>query len=342
MTLENLQHGSRRNPFESASRDRSSNPFAALERPSATFHAHHTISQDRTGTNDAVVQAILAPLGDRPTRQSVTGDRMLSGSKYEMTETEFIQALHAMLGDPYLKHIMSWSTVKDSFIIKNSEETLEALEERGFRAGDFPSFLLQLNEHCFLESKVCNAYDESSHDGTWSIKPLFGMRRVFLTQHINDGEPSVPDLIKAEDALTLSHIIPTDRKEQLQFRIPSANSAAGRYTCSWGAREDGMLLVGTYRHGSGQWKKIRDDEELRMEDKMFLEEDRKSDIEPVRTPGAEHLSRRASYLLNVVTDEDSTGISGLATLGLLGGKVRVLIGPGEPNRFSTITKHDLK
>ena len=300
VTLENLQHGSRRNPFESASRDRFSNPFAALERPSATFYAHHTISQDRTGTNDAVIQAILAPLGDRPTRLSVTGDHISSGSKHEMTQTVFIQGLHDMLGDPSLKHIMFWAAGMDSFFIYNSEATLEALEERGFRAGDFRSFLSQLREYCFSPYQIGNAWEGSSQNRTWHIEPIFGMRRAFLAHHVDDGEGSVPDLSEAEDVLTLSHNIPIDRKEQLQFRIPGANSAAGRYTCSWGAREDAMLLVGIHRHGSGQWEKIRDDEELRMKDKMFLDEGRKGDIRQVRTPEAQHLNRRASYLLNML------------------------------------------
>ena len=302
VTLENLQHGSRRNPFESAARDRSSNPFAALERPSATFYAHHTISQDRTGTNDAVIQDILAPLGDRPTRHSATGDRILSGSKHEMTETEFIQGLHDMLGDPSLKHKMFWSFAKDSFIINNSEEDSGGSRRTWLSGWRFPSFLSQLKERCFSASEVSNAWEGSSQSGIWKITPLFGMRRAFLTTRVDDGESSVPE---AEDAVILSHNIPIDRKEQLQFRIPSANSAAGRYTCSWGAREDGMLIVGIFRHGHGQWEKIRDDKELRMKDKIFLDEGGKSDIRQVREPGAEQLKRRADYLLDTLREEDS-------------------------------------
>lgn len=92
------------------------------------------------------------------------------------------------------------------------------------------------------------------------------------------------------------------------FRVPDASKAA-HYTCDWGAREDGMLLVGIHRHGYGAWVQIRDDVDLGLKDKFFLEEHRVDKKEErtkstekfeAKSPGAVHLVRRADYLLSVL------------------------------------------
>lgn len=93
----------------------------------------------------------------------------------------------------------------------------------------------------------------------------------------------------------------------LTFRLPDAAKAA-HYSCEWGAREDGMLLIGINRYGFGAWTQIRDDADLQMQDKFFLEEhrvdkkeERKNGQEKsIQSPGAVHLVRRAEYLLSVL------------------------------------------
>ncbi|KAK4999651.1 ATP-dependent DNA helicase Hrp3 [Elasticomyces elasticus] len=98
------------------------------------------------------------------------------------------------------------------------------------------------------------------------------------------------------------------------FRVPEASKPA-HYTCDWGAREDGMLCVGIARHGYGAWVAIRDDLDLGMTDKFYLEEHRvdkkeertKADDKNAKSPGAVHLVRRANYLLSVLKDKTSNG-----------------------------------
>lgn len=98
------------------------------------------------------------------------------------------------------------------------------------------------------------------------------------------------------------------------FRIPEASKGA-TYSCDWGAREDGMLCVGIVKHGYGAWTQIRDDEELGLGDKFFLEEHRVEKKEErskvaekaVKSPGAVHLVRRADYLLSVLKEKTSNG-----------------------------------
>ena len=98
------------------------------------------------------------------------------------------------------------------------------------------------------------------------------------------------------------------------FRITEASKGA-TYSCEWGAREDGMLCVGIVRHGYGAWMQIRDDPDLGLADKFFLEEHRvekkeeriKGEEKGVKSPGAVHLVRRADYLLSVLKEKTSNG-----------------------------------
>ena len=98
------------------------------------------------------------------------------------------------------------------------------------------------------------------------------------------------------------------------FRIPEASKGA-TYTCEWGSKEDGMLCVGIVRHGYGAWVQIRDDPDLGLHDKFFLEEHRvekkeersKGEEKSVKSPGAVHLVRRADYLLSVLKEKTSNG-----------------------------------
>lgn len=98
------------------------------------------------------------------------------------------------------------------------------------------------------------------------------------------------------------------------FRIPEASKGA-TYTCDWGSKEDGMLCLGIVRHGYGAWVQIRDDADLALGDKFFLEEHRvekkeersKGEEKTVKSPGAVHLVRRADYLLSVLKEKTSGG-----------------------------------
>ena len=95
------------------------------------------------------------------------------------------------------------------------------------------------------------------------------------------------------------------------FRIPDATKGAS-YSCPWGAKEDGMLMAGVDKHGFGAWVQIRDDPELEMQDKLFLEEHRVGKKEErlkgndkLKAPGAVHLVRRSEYLLSVLQSKFS-------------------------------------
>ena len=111
--------------------------------------------------------------------------------------------------------------------------------------------------------------------------------------------------------------------DPLDFRVHGVEKDA-TYTTPWGMREDGMLCVGIVRHGYGAWAQIRDDTDLGLTDKFYLEEHRVEKKEERRigeeknakSPGAVHLVRRADYLLQVLRAETSNGADRAAAKAL--------------------------
>jgi chromodomain-helicase-DNA-binding protein 1 len=100
-------------------------------------------------------------------------------------------------------------------------------------------------------------------------------------------------------------------EDRTKFRIHDVKPITN-WSCEWGTREDSMLCVGIVKHGYGAWAAIRDDPELSMHNKFFLEEHRVDKKEErgkaeaqAKSPGAVHLVRRADYLLGVLKERNS-------------------------------------
>lgn len=119
-------------------------------------------------------------------------------------------------------------------------------------------------------------------------------------------------VVERPPQLKLLRQILQDHGDNRTFRLPEATKSA-HYSCEWGAREDGMLLVGINKYGFGAWTQIRDDADLDMQEKFFLEEHRvdkkeerkKGDDKGIQSPGAVHLVRRSEYLLSVLLAKHS-------------------------------------
>jgi chromodomain-helicase-DNA-binding protein 1 len=93
------------------------------------------------------------------------------------------------------------------------------------------------------------------------------------------------------------------------FRIASQVKAVANWKCQWAAKEDAMLLIGVDKHGHGSWYAIRDDPELGLADKLFLDENKpekkgaKTEGASKDIPGSIHLNRRTDYLISVLREE---------------------------------------
>lgn len=94
------------------------------------------------------------------------------------------------------------------------------------------------------------------------------------------------------------------------FQIPMHVRSVHGWSCQWGPREDSMLLSGICKHGFGAWLEIRDDPELKMKDKIFLEDTKQTDNsvpkdkenKEKKVPSAVHLVRRGEYLLSALRE----------------------------------------
>ncbi|KAI8343392.1 P-loop containing nucleoside triphosphate hydrolase protein [Chlamydoabsidia padenii] len=105
--------------------------------------------------------------------------------------------------------------------------------------------------------------------------------------------------------------------DMLRFRLSLDAKRVQGWSCSWGQKEDAMLLVGVHRHGFGMWPAIQADASLGLTGKFFLgsssnnnntntngngnDEDNDTDK---RTPKAVHLVRRAEQLLKICAEEE--------------------------------------
>ena len=91
-------------------------------------------------------------------------------------------------------------------------------------------------------------------------------------------------------------------KSPKSFRLTQSLKPTTAWTCSWGVREDSMLLFGMDKYGFGSWSAIMADTDLGMEGKFFLDEGK--DVK--ETPAAVHLVRRGEYLLGVLSQAEES------------------------------------
>lgn len=142
-------------------------------------------------------------------------------------------------------------------------------------------------------------------------------RKAVLFDHKGVKRLNAETIVERKFEMRILREATANLSDHKSFRIPEATKAT-EYSCPWGAREDGMLCIGIARHGYGAWAQIRDDLDLGLNDKFFLEEhrvDRKAErkvngkADSTKSPGAVHLVRRADYLLSVLKDKMSNGTS---------------------------------
>ncbi|KAF3929272.1 hypothetical protein AA313_de0206808 [Arthrobotrys entomopaga] len=135
-------------------------------------------------------------------------------------------------------------------------------------------------------------------------------KKAILFEYKGVKDINAEKVTQIPDFLRVLRTIISACPNPLEFRIATAKVKTEKWSCEWGAKEDGMLCVGIDRHGYKNWVPIRDDPDLGLKDKMFLEEHRvDKKAERVKggaaklSPGAEHLSRRANYLLGILKDQ---------------------------------------
>eukprot|EP00834_Sanchytrium_tribonematis_P005238 NODE_304_length_10309_cov_0.478355.p2 type:complete len:528 gc:universal NODE_304_length_10309_cov_0.478355:7958-9541(+) len=83
-----------------------------------------------------------------------------------------------------------------------------------------------------------------------------------------------------------------DEREPSQFRIPiKLDKVSHNWQIKWTTIDDAMLLYGTYRYGYGNWKKIVEDEELKLDKIKFQDP---------KSPNEDQVARRCESLLESI------------------------------------------
>ena len=125
------------------------------------------------------------------------------------------------------------------------------------------------------------------------------------------GLPKVnaESILQRRDDMKFLHRILHRTTPVTNFRIASQVKGVMNWKCQWAAKEDAMLLVGVDRHGHGGWYAIRDDVDLGLTDKLFLDENKpekkgaKTEGASKDIPGSIHLIRRTDYLISILREE---------------------------------------
>ncbi|RIA99594.1 SNF2 family N-terminal domain-containing protein [Glomus cerebriforme] len=85
-----------------------------------------------------------------------------------------------------------------------------------------------------------------------------------------------------------------------RFRIAMPTKPVTNWFSEWNRSEDDSLVAGIYKHGFGNWKAIRGDQDLGLTDKLPIDEGDGAQ----RTALTAKVVRRAEYLLKVVREMD--------------------------------------
>lgn len=217
------------------------------------------------------------PLSEKEVRNLIRG--FLRYGSIEDRGDELVQDARLVVRDrELLKSVLNEITGMAARLIKEEQDRVEALERQ--------------------------------HNKTLTKKD----RKAVLFDYRGVKRINAETIIERPSEMRMLKEVTDQATDAKSFRIPEASKGA-TYSCPWGAREDGMLCVGIVRHGYGAWVQIRDDPDLALADKFFLEEHRvekkeernKGDEKGVKSPGAVHLVRRADYLLSVLKEKTSNG-----------------------------------
>lgn len=239
-------------------------------------------------------------------------DRLAKKRERERQELEEQEEQRALLSDPRrdLNEKETRNLIRAFFRYGSMEDRSQEVIHEARLSDRDPDFL-----HAIVDKLVndCQAAVDASNEKVREEEERSGKqlakkdKKAVLVDFGEVRKVNAETVLERPPQLKLLREVLQGSSNPLNFRLPEAAKAA-HYTCDWGAREDGMLLIGIDRYGFGAWTQIRDDKELNMAEKFFLEEHRvdkkeerkKGDAKSIQSPGAVHLVRRAEYLLSVL------------------------------------------
>jgi len=250
--------------------------------------------------------------GSKKNVENDRADRLAKKRQREKQELEELEEQRALLSDPCrpLNEKETRNLIRAFFRYGFFDDREEEIVHDARLSDRDRDFLKSIIDDLSAISRV--AMDANSEklrgDEEKAGKPLAKKdKKAVLVDFGDVRKVNAETVVERPPQLKLLHRVLLEHGDPMTFRLPDASKSA-QYSCEWGAREDGMLLIGIDKYGFGAWTQIRDDADLHMQDKFFLEEHRvdkkeerkKTDEKGISSPGAVHLVRRSEYLLSVL------------------------------------------
>ena len=269
----------------------------------------------RTVEENAPRKAALK--GSRKEADSDRAERLANKRRREKQEQEELEEQRALMSDPRrpLSEKETRNLIRAFFRYGSLDDREEEILQDARLSGRDRSFIHSIiNDLIAISREAVDANNEKLREEEEKAgKPLAKKdKKAVLVDFLEVRKVNAETVVDRPPQLRLLREVLRDHGDLETFRLPDATKAA-HYSCEWNAREDGMLLVGIDKYGFGAWTQIRDDPELGMSDKFFLEEHRvdkkeerkKADDKGIQSPGAVHLVRRSEYLLSVLLAKHS-------------------------------------
>ncbi|KAF3764970.1 hypothetical protein M406DRAFT_260476 [Cryphonectria parasitica EP155] len=253
----------------------------------------------------------------KKTTDNDRADRLAKKRERERQELAELEEQRALLSDPRrpLNEKETRNLIRAFFRYGSMDDRAEEVIHEARLSDRDPAFLQGIVDRLVAD---CQAAVDISNEKVREEEERTGKqlakkdKKAVLVDFGEVRKVNAETVLERPPQMRLLRQILQGQANPLTFRLPEAAKAA-HYTCEWGAREDGMLLIGIDKYGFGAWTQIRDDKELNMADKFFLEEhrvdkkeERKNATEKnIQSPGAVHLVRRSEYLLSVLMAKHS-------------------------------------
>ncbi|KAL1865214.1 hypothetical protein VTK73DRAFT_5451 [Phialemonium thermophilum] len=255
--------------------------------------------------------------GSKKNNESDRAERIAKKRQREKQEEEELEEQRALMSDPRrpLNEKETRNLIRAFFRYGSLDERGdEVLQDARLTDRDRDFIRSIIDDLVAVSREAVEANNEKVREEEEKAgKPLAKKdKKAVLVDFGEVRKVNAETVIERPPQLKLLRQVLREHGDPRTFRLPEATKAA-HYSCEWGAREDGMLLVGIDKYGFGAWGQIRDDPDLGMQDKFFLEEHRvdkkeerkKGDEKGIQSPGAVHLVRRAEYLLSVLLAKHS-------------------------------------
>jgi chromodomain-helicase-DNA-binding protein 1 len=255
--------------------------------------------------------------GSKKNIESDRAERLAKKRQRERQEQEEVEEQRALLSDPRrpLNEKETRNLIRAFFRFGSLDDREEEVVQDARLSDRDRDFLKSIvDDLVAISRQAVDANNEKVREEEERAgKPLAKKdKKAVLVDFGEVRKVNAETVVERPPQLRLLRRVLREHGDNLTFRLPDATKSAA-YSCEWGAREDGMLLVGIDRYGFGAWPQIRDDPELGMQDKFFLEEHRvekkeerkKADERGIQSPGAVHLVRRSEYLLSVLLAKHS-------------------------------------